>query len=305
MCSVFRWFWVLVGLCVWPCWAFSHLGLHDEIASLSRMLRKNPTHVGLLMRRSALYRRHGEMKLAQQDLLKVGQISPHSPRLCLAWGKLWFAMQRWTKAEQSLLCAQKERVPSWQSFWYMARLHRRFSRKKEAIEQYQAALRLRQRPGIYLELGGFWEEQQELEKAAKLYRAGVRSLGGAVTLRMALLRVLRKMGRYREAIVVIEQAMKGLPVRFEWWMRRAEILERLGKKQAALRDRRRALQEVRELLRLRDSSLNREREVRALLVLGHKDEALRRLRLWLRSTPKERTALRLWRRHGPSKAAPQ
>ncbi len=288
---------VCMGLCVALCGLWegaveAHLGLHEEIVRLSLRLRKAPEDVGLLLRRSDLYRRHGDIELAVADLRRVDRLSPKHPQRLLYWGRLWFSVGRWEEAEAALGEAKRAKVVSWEVYALLAQLLQRKQRWEEALGAYKTSVRLRPQPHLYLAAGGIMEKKGRWEEAVRWYREGAGVLKGAVVLQLALLEVLRKQGRWEEAIRVVEVAMLGLPVRADGWMRRADLYERMGKKDSAKKDRLLALEEVRGLLRRRPSSLNRGREVQILWSLGRVEEARRCVERWLRVYPKDAEGLR-------------
>ncbi len=286
---------VCVGIaCVWWLWSgvgMAHLGLHQALDRLSARLRKAPNDADLLLRRSDLYRRHGDLGLAEADLRRVSLLKPKHPQLLLAWGRLWFTAGRWVEAEAVLEKARGEKVVSWEVYALLAQLWQRKQRWEEALGAYRESVRRRPQPHLYLAAGRMMEAKGRVEEAVRWYQEGVVVLRGAVVLRLAWLRLLRKHGRFEEAMRVVNAAMVGLPVRADWWTRRADLYERMGKTQAAKADRLRALAEVRGQLHRRASPLNRAREVRVLWALGRYEEARRCVSLWLRVYPKDGIAL--------------
>ncbi|MEO5730526.1 MAG: hypothetical protein ABI134_00780, partial [Byssovorax sp.] len=146
-----------------------------------------------------------------------------------------------------------------------------------ARADYEAALKLRADPDLYLARGRVDEALGQLERAALGYEEGLRALSGAVSIRLPLIRVEHTRKRFDRAIVWIEEAMATSPLKADWLLLRAEEHASAGRAAAATADREAALAELDTRLGRRPNDLARLSRARALLALGRDTEATREL----------------------------
>lgn len=248
----------------------SHLGLHRQITILTQKLQADPSNLALRLRRAELYLRHEDLQMALQDLRIARRLRPDHPQIDLLQALTFAALGEAKAAEDAALRFLFCHPPQAALTLLLARFYRRTSATSKALSFYKATLtlHLRETPDLVLEFGEVYEAQRRWKDAEDLYRRAFLSFSKAVTLRLALLRVLRKQGRFEEALSLIDGILPTLPVRVDWLLRRASVLDALGRKAEARKDRVTALSEAEALVKLRPSSLNRDRLLRVRRLLG-------------------------------------
>ena len=107
-----------------------------------------------------------------------------------------------------------------------------------------------------------------------MYEDGLGKTGGAVSVRLALVRVERARGHADRAIALVDEVLSTAQFKADWLLVRADAYEALGQKREASRDRASALVESTEKLSRKPTDLARLTRARALLALGRRDEAL-------------------------------
>ncbi|APR81043.1 Hypothetical protein A7982_06390 [Minicystis rosea] len=256
--------------------ASAHDGAHADLAALDAALDARPGDVDLLLRRAAIHRRENHFAAALADLAVVEHLAPQNRDMLLERGLTRLAMGDATSAEADLTRVI-DGGPSAPALLARARLRDSKGRAEEAWADYDAALRLRPEPDAYLARGRLDEARNKLDRAAAGYEEGLKSLGGAMPLRLALIRVETARGKHDHVVSLADEAMTTAPRKADWLLVRAEAHAAAGRAQAALRDRMAALRELDESLKQRSNDLLRITRARALLALGRSAEAIREL----------------------------
>lgn len=269
--------WLVLGaaLLVAPA-AAAHQGTHAEIAALDAALADKPGDVDLLLRRAELHRRENHLEAARADLTVVEHIAPNRRELFYERGMLRAASGDNAGAEGDLT-RFLEGNPSAAGFVARARVREVMGRVDDARADYDAAIKLRPEPETYLARGRIDEVQSKLDRAAAGYEDGLKQLGGAVSIRLALIRVETARGKHDRVVALADEAIAASPLKADWLLVRAEAHARAGRAPMALRDRNAALKEVDDTIKRRPNDLVRTARGRILLALGRAPEALREL----------------------------
>lgn len=275
---------LLVAALLLPAAALAHEGPRAEMAALDTALEARPGDVELLLRRAALLRRDGQLAASLTDLAVVAHLAPARRELYAERGLTRAAAGDAAGAEadltrflaggpQALVLAAR------------ARLREAAGRLDEARADYDAAVALRPEPETYLARGRLDEARGQLDRAVAGYAEGLRACGGAVSIRLALIRAEGARGRHDRVVALADEALASAPFKAEWLLLRADGHAGAGRFAAALRDRAAALREVDEGLRRRPTDLMRLVRARALLALGRSPEAARELQAILTRSP--------------------
>lgn len=270
--------------------ASAHDGIPAELAVLDAQLKARPGDVDLLLQRAALSRRTGDFTKASTDLEQVAHHDPERRALFLERGLLLAAQGHAVRAEAELDRFLGGGAPSAIALTARASLRQASGRLAEARADYDEAIRLRPAPELYLARGRIDEAQGQLAAAAQGYEQGLRALGGAVVLRIALVRVERARGQFERAAALIDEAMATAPMKAEWRLLRAEVHEGAGLRAEAARDRAAALQELDAAIARRPTELRRVSRARAYLGIGRKADAIRELEGVIARSPKLKEA---------------
>ena len=266
--------------------AAAHEGVSAEIAAVGAKIQKEPTHTSLYIERAALLRREGKYSAALADLETAQKLEPERHEIILEKG-LTLAAQGETKEAESLLSAfLAAGIPSAKAFEVRGNIREAAKRFVEARADYGAALALKPSPDLFLARGRMDETLAHWDDAARGYEEGMRILSGAVVLRLSLIRVENKRGRYDRAISLIDEILPHLPVKIEWLLLRAEQHEAAGRSTNARHDRDEALREADARIAVRPTDFARIARAKALHALGRHEEAITELEMVVRHSPK-------------------
>ncbi|MCC6750869.1 MAG: tetratricopeptide repeat protein [Deltaproteobacteria bacterium] len=268
-----------------PLEAFAHRALPAQLRALNQAILRRPRDVRLRLDRAFLYGRMGEHAHALEDLARARRLAPKDREVDLATAECYAGMGRTREAEQALARFFQRGLGTGRAFALRARLHATAGRRKEAVADYDRAIPLAPQPELYVERGRLQEAQGELAAAAAGYAEGLRRLGGAVVLRLALVRVEVARGGFGRARALVEEVLKSVPVRADWLLRRAAIAEAEGQRGAVLADVKTAVVELDALLATRATAFGFYRRARAKLALGDRSGAVADLRAALGLVP--------------------
>jgi tetratricopeptide (TPR) repeat protein len=257
--------------------AAAHEGVHAEIAALDARLKAHPGDVDLLLQRAALYRREGHLSSSIADLAAVARLSPARRELFLERGLTLAAKGESSAAEADLTRFLDAGPPTAAALTGRAKIREAQKRFARARADYDAAIRLRADPELYLARGRMDEAEGRLDRAASGYEEGLRALGGAVAIRLALIRVESARGQHDRAIAQIDEVLASAPLKAEWLLRRADVHAAVGRSKDAERDRLEALRELDATIARRATDLARLTRAKAYLSLSRNAEAMREL----------------------------
>jgi len=266
--------------------ASAHPGTAADIAALTQKLAERPGDVDLLLQRAEAHRRQGQIDPALRDLKEAARHAPMRREIYLERGLVRMAQGKPGLAEADLTRYLDAGAPSAAALAARGRIREADKRWAQARADYDAALKLGADVELYLGRGRADEALGQLARAAAGYEEGLKALGGAVTLRLPLVRVEMARGRHDRALAIVEEALAAAPVRAEWLLRRAEIHAAAGRAEAAESDRVAALHEAEAQLDRRPNDLARLVRARALLALGRAAEAAPEFERIVKSSPR-------------------
>ena len=184
-----------------------------------------------------------------------------------------------------------------------ARIRERRKNWAGAIADYGQAIRRGPTPDLVLGRGALQERLGKHADAAKGYRAALSPLGGALVVRLALIRVQRKLRRFPAALAQVNAILALAPIKTEYLLLRAEIYEEAGKRALAKKGRTAALKQADAQLAHRDTALSRLSRAKALHALDRKADAKDELRRVLKKSPRLEEARALAGQWGVAVAA--
>ena len=249
-----------------------------DIAALSVRIASRPGDAHLVLVRADLYRRAAEPTAALDDLrLADGLLGVDDPeRVQLAWlrAQTLFDVGDRVAAlgELDALLANHPHMPA---LALRARIHADAGRFEMAVRDYDRALTIGDDVELYLVRGRLLEDHGRRGEAIEGYEAGLQGMGGAVVLRLAVIRVALAAGDGQRALRHVEQGMARAGQAPDWLLLRAEALTALGRRAEAQAARTAALTEIERRYRRRPSRANLLMRARALLALGRPAEAVR------------------------------
>jgi predicted Zn-dependent protease len=208
--------------------ALAHGDLHEQIASVTAKIEKEPKNADLYLRRGELHRLHSEFPEAAADLEKAGVLLPASPQVALAKSRLALSAGNFeaaaTEMDQLL-----PRHPEFPEGWLLrARARTRLGNHSEAAKDYAEIVRRVERPEpeIFLERAAALAASGEahLDEALRGLEEGLTKLGSVMTLELAALDLELKMKRPDDALRRIDRLAASAKRQESWLARRGEIL---------------------------------------------------------------------------------
>jgi len=271
----------------------AHAGLHDDIERATRALEQSPDNGDLYARRAHYYRLGGHYEEALADLVRARELEPGNMAVALGLGMTYSALERDGEAEAELdrvISAGQESV---RAFSERAAVRARGGRLQEAIDDYSRAIEIQRDIELYLRRGELQEATGDLRAAVVAYFDGFEHLGGAVTLRLALIRVETQRGEYESALAYIDQELQRAPVKTSWCLRKAEVLRAAGRAEEAGLALDMALTEANEVIEKRATGIHLYSRAKVYAALGRTDEAKQDLENVLVKSPRFSEARKL------------
>ena len=265
--------------------AIAHPGPHHDIERLTIALHTEPNRVDLLLQRGEAYRLDGQLRASLADFDRVGKLAGRSGVLSLERGLTFSAMRRDSEAETELTHHLNGPHPKAVAFAERAIIRQRDHRTKEAIGDYTAAIALVPNIDWYLTRGRLQESLCSFEDAANGYIDGLSRCGGAVAIRLELLRLEIMRRHYDSATKLIDEALAQAEIKSDWYLRRAEIQSAAGKSDEAARDRARALSDAERAVSRRPTALRLLARAKARIALNQNEKAVADLQTALQKTP--------------------
>ena len=273
-----------------PVTSSAHEGLQHDIERETRSLAEDPSDVEARLRRARYYRLDGQPEMALADLQQAARLAPDDARLHFERGFTLAALGRNTDAESELSAFIAQTGGSAAAHAERARIRTLTGRPDPAIADLEVAITLDPSLDLYLERGRLLESRARYAEAADGYREGLTRFGDSPLLRRVLVDALIVLGRYDDALTEIDAALARGLLEAQWLLKRAEVLEHLGRADEAQQTRLRALTKVNESLGKRPTSAKLVARAEVHLALGDAPAARRDLEQALRNSPQMENA---------------
>lgn len=251
---------------------------HDSPAARIRAigleLEFDPENAALLLERAGLLRRLEKLEQALADVdLAAGIRGAGDPDVLHERGLVLLDAGRAAEAEAALTALFARRPPGARLFEARARSREAQGKLGPAVRDYSEAVSRAPNPESVLALGRCWERLGELERSVAVYRRGLKSLGGAVVVRLALVDALVRLGRFDRALAQVDQVLAVVPAKAGWRIRRGEVLVAAGRPSQAHAEYQKALAEITERLARRPTKLLEDQRKKAEAGLRSTDSA--------------------------------
>jgi tetratricopeptide (TPR) repeat protein len=208
-----------------------HEGLHELIAAQVKAVAKNPSDPGLRLELASLYGRHGELKLALQNLDKVDALAPGKFPTDLFRAEAFLVARDFAKAKQALDRQIVAHPDSGRSWLLRARAQRQLAQHAASLADYREALRRTSapEPDLVEEVAGALAADGQKEEAAQVLAAGIERLGKIPSLMLRALDLEIETKNFDAALLRIEEARRDAPRPEPWMARRAVVLAQAGR----------------------------------------------------------------------------
>ncbi|MCA9709136.1 MAG: tetratricopeptide repeat protein, partial [Myxococcales bacterium] len=253
--------------------------------TLGERIAAAPDDADLRLRRAELRRRQGHPKDALADLRVAARLRPDARVVWLQQALALSELGRAREAERLLDRFLAAGPPTADALAERARLREADERLELARADLDAAIAVRPTPELVLARGRLDERRGRLDDAAAGYREGLRALGPAVVVQLALVDADRRRGAPEAALALLDDLLRTGSPRADWILMRAEILDELGLPAAATVERLRALLEAHAAVRHRPTPLHQLTLAQAHLALDQVHQAREVLDRVLRDAP--------------------
>jgi tetratricopeptide (TPR) repeat protein len=260
---------VLLGMVV-TLPATAHEGPDAQIRKLNQEITAHPNLIQLRVERAANYRRQGHLSEAMLDLIYVRDHDPSLVGLYTERARTRLALGNLIGAEQDFSEAlRRQGQQSWaKTLAERAQVRTQLGTWELAQADFVRAWELSSKPEWLLRAGEIDERFQRWGKASVRYQHGLKKLHGALTVRLALIRVLRKQKSFSQAKALVGELKQGNNLHPKWQLLLGEINNEAGEHHAARKQWQQALSDINQLLKKRPNTLHRLLRARILLALG-------------------------------------
>lgn len=216
--------------------AKAHGPLHDQIASLSLRIEKEPGNAVLFLRRGELYRLHGSADEARADFERAARIDPALHEVHLGLAQLWLDEGRPDPALSEVAACLGRAPGEARALFIRAQALVALGRVGEAVGVMDRAIAhtTEPRPEHYLERARLIARarpmtDQALDRAVRGLDQGIARLGPAVTLSWFAVELETAGGRYDRALERLDEIDPQCARKETLLGRRGEILEAAGR----------------------------------------------------------------------------
>jgi len=212
-----------------------HEDLLDQIARLTRQIEQQPDRAALYFRRGELHRLHEDWAAAREDLERARVLDPGLTAADLAIGRVLNGAGEFRLAREALDRFLSRRPDHAEGLIERARARARLGERAGAAEDFTKAISRMEEPWAsnYLERSEVLRSDGRLDDAIRGLEEGLRKIGPAFPLLLALLDLELEAGRIDAALGRVD-AVAALSERKDLWMvRRGEILAGAGRNRGA------------------------------------------------------------------------
>jgi tetratricopeptide (TPR) repeat protein len=287
------------------CWGFipqatAQSGPDPEVKEITENLAKDPDNVDLLIQRGQVYRSNGKFIESLQDLEQAWLRNRENRTVILQRALTLSALGRDQEAEAALNSFLQDQADPKRVFALAERagIRARTGRVEPAIEDYTSILRLQPSDKLYLNRGKLQESLGRLEEAASGYEEGLTQLGNSILLKKGLIEVKIAQGKFDEALALIDEQLNRSPLSTQWFLQRAEVLDRMGKSDDARKTYEKALSEANRMLGKRPTAMHLLTRAKILNAIGKRGDAVRDLQDALQKSPQFVEAKKLLQQWG-------
>jgi len=216
-----------------PTTVVAHEGLHEQIATVTNQIKREPKNASLYLKRGELYRHHRDWQKALADYKRAARLNPKLIAVDLGRGKLFLDSGQPQLAKVALNRFLSKRPEHVEALVTRARVLVKLNQRLDAAKDFTQAIALLPRP----EPEFYIERALALVAEGGIYRAqalqgldeGINKLGPVVTMQLLAIDLELAQKRYDAALARLDQLAAQSPRKDIWLARRSEILEQAGR----------------------------------------------------------------------------
>jgi tetratricopeptide (TPR) repeat protein len=213
----------------------AHEDLESQIARITKQIEQEPERAVLYFRRAELHRLHEDWPAAREDLARAAARDPELAAVDLALGRVCNLSGDARAARTALDRFLARRPDHAEGRIERARARASLGDRAGAVEDYTAAIARMDEPWAqnYLERSEVLRTDGKIDEAIRGLEEGVRRIGAALPLQLALLDLELEAGRIDAALKRLETVAAASERKDLWLVRRGEILRRAGRDEEA------------------------------------------------------------------------
>lgn len=237
--------WSPVLLCLASA-GFAHDDLVEQIARVTRQIDQDPGRALLYFRRGELHRLHEDWKAARADLDRAATLDPELAGVDLALGRVCNQSGDPRAARAALDRFLTRRPDHAEALIERARAKAALGERAGAVADYTGAIARLDEPWAenYLERAEVLRADGKLDEAILGIEEGVRRIGAALPLQLALIDLEVESGRLDAALARLDAVAAASERQELWAVRRGDLLRHAGRTAEARQSYRKALASI-------------------------------------------------------------
>jgi predicted Zn-dependent protease len=216
---------------------WSHGDMHGQIVDTTKLIEKEPRNAALYIKRSDLYRAHGDFDNAYSDLEQATLLDRKLEVLPLARGRLFYEANWPQSAKNALDQFLVSHTNHVEAHALRARCLGKLGRRLEAVKDYTRAINLASeaQPELYLERAQALSDEgtNYFTEAVKGLEEGMKRMGPLITLQLYAIDLEAKQKSYDAALARLDRVAAASPRKETWLARKGEILQLAGRPEQA------------------------------------------------------------------------
>src|SRR5215213_4013465 len=228
---------VSVAICIalLPSFAHAHEGLHEQIATITAKIKRDPKNASLYLQRGELDRLHHDWTRAAADYDRAERLQPGLKIVELARGKLFLESGKLQRAKVTLNRFLSQQPGHYEALITRARVLAKLGDRDEAVADFSQALAASSlpEPELYIERARVLADEQRISDALRGLDEGIDKLGPLVTLQVAAIDLELRRKSYDGALTRLDQIAAQSERKEAWLVRRGEILKLAGRDEEA------------------------------------------------------------------------
>jgi tetratricopeptide (TPR) repeat protein len=215
--------------------ALAHGDLHHQIEDVSAELRRHPRDAALYHKRGELQRAHHDYKAALADYARAERLDPRLHVVHLSRGRTLLESGKPERAQRALTVFLAQEPEHAEALLLRARAFAQLGRTAEAEADFAHTLARMADPlpDLFLERAANLAAAGRTGEALAALESGMARLGALVTLEEAALDLELADARYDAALARIDRMLQAAPIKAFLLARKALVLDRAGRAEAA------------------------------------------------------------------------
>ena len=226
---------ILIGTLLIPSSASAHGEIHERIKNATLAIERDSTNARLYLLRAELHSEHLDYPAANDDVDRAERLDPNLAAVDLSRARLLAHFSQMAAARTNYDRYLKRVPDDGNALVERARLFVRLNQRKLAVADFNRALTILREPGpdVYLDRAKTQIAEGQSEAALRGLDEGIKALGPIVALQLYAIELELARTNYDSAVRRVDTITSQSARKESWLVKRAEILQRAGKKTEA------------------------------------------------------------------------